>query len=118
MPGDAGASLEDILNAIAGVEAAVKGKSFEDFTQDWLIRHGVQRGIEIISEASRRLPDDLIVNYPEIPWKEIRGVGNVLRHEYHSISDRVIWNVVQQHLPPLRSCVEKMLETLDQGRTP
>ena len=115
MAGDAGASLEDILDAIAGIEAAVEGKSFETFSSDWLLRHGVQRGIEIISEASRRLPDDLIAGYPNIPWREIRGVGNVLRHEYHSISDRVIWNVVREHLTPLRACVETMLHDLDDG---
>lgn len=101
--------LHDILEAIAGIRGAVGEIDFQTFESDWLIRHGVQRGIEIISEASRRLPDDLLADYPSIPWRPIRDIGNVLRHEYHAVSDRVIWNVVKEHLPPLEDCVREML---------
>jgi len=87
---------------------AVAGKMFADFQKDWLLRHGAQRAIEIISEASRHLPDQLKAMHPKIRWRSIAGIGNVLRHEYHAISDKVIWKVIQDELPPLKAAVTIM----------
>ena len=56
----------------------------------------VQRGIEIISEASRRLPPELKATRPEIRWPSIAGIGNVIRPKYHTIADKIIWDVVQE----------------------
>ena len=98
----------DIENAINGIFEATKGKSLDEFRADWLLRHGVQRGIEIISEASRHLPPDVLKLYPEVPWPKIRAVGNVLRHEYQSISDQIIWSVVTDELPKLSSIMAKI----------
>ncbi len=98
-------ALHAIREAIDGIQAATRGKTIEDYHADWLLRHGIQRGIEIISEAARRVPTELLSSRPEIPWEQITGIGNVLRHEYHRISDPVIWNVVQTYLPPLREAV-------------
>ncbi|WP_348639509.1 HepT-like ribonuclease domain-containing protein [Mesorhizobium sp. M7A.F.Ca.MR.176.00.0.0] len=90
--------------------AAAAGKTLDDFNSDWLLRHGIERGIEIISEAARHIPDDLAALAPEIPWKQVRGIGNVLRHEYHKTSGAIVWAVVTDSLPPLRLAVERMLE--------
>ena len=65
-----------------------------DFRKDWLLRHGAQRAIEIISEASRHVPAQLKAMHRNIRWRSIAGIGNVLRHEYHAISDQVIWKVI------------------------
>ena len=101
--------LAEILAAIDGIAAATKGRTIEDFRREWLLRHGVERGIEFISEAARHLPEELIASAPEIPWKEIRGIGNVLRHEYHKSSDAIVWAVVANHLPPLRSAAKRLM---------
>jgi uncharacterized protein with HEPN domain len=98
-------ALRAILEAIDGIDHATSGKTLDDFRADWLLRHGVQRGVEIISEAARRVPPEFQVTQPHIPWPQIMGIGNVLRHEYHRISDPVIWNVVQAYLPPLKAAV-------------
>jgi uncharacterized protein with HEPN domain len=66
----------------------------------------LQRAIEIIPEATRRLPDELKATQPEIDWRSIAGIGNVLRHEYHTISNKVIWDVAQADLPGLKSAIE------------
>lgn len=87
-----------------------------DFETDWLLRHGVQRGIEIISEASRHLPSALIATQPGIAWDQVRGIGSILRHEYHKISDRVIWAVVVEKLPPLKVAIGEMIVADDRGR--
>jgi len=65
----------------------------------------VQRAIEIISEASRAIPDELKKIRAEIPWSRVRGIGNVLRHEYQGLSDPIIWKVVTDELPRLKLAV-------------
>ena len=96
---------DDMRAAIDGIEAAVAGKTVEDYRTDWLLKHAVQRGIEIISKASRALPDEVTGLRPDIPWLQVRGIGNVLRHDYHGLSDTIIWGVVVDELPPLRDAI-------------
>jgi uncharacterized protein with HEPN domain len=98
-------ALDDILDAVANIERVVAGKTFHDFEGDWLLRRGVERAIEIISEASRRIPPELRALRPEIPWNDIATIGNILRHRYHSISTPIVWEVVQKDLPPLKEAV-------------
>ena len=101
--------LTDMLDAIAGIEATVAGASFADYAQSWTMRRAVERGIEIISEASRHLPDELKANYPQIYWREIAAIGNLLRHEYGKVDDRIIWRVVEQYLPELKLVVADLV---------
>jgi uncharacterized protein with HEPN domain len=103
-----------MLAAIEGIEAAVAGKSLADFKNEWLLKHGVQRGIEILSEASRHLPPTLRARHPAVPWQQIAGIGNVLRHEYHRIADQIIWNVVTEYLPALKAAVVEMQSQIDE----
>jgi uncharacterized protein with HEPN domain len=105
--------LAEIIEALDGIAAATSGKTLDDFRSDWLLRRGVERGIEIISEAARHLPDELLRTAPEIPWKQVRGIGNILRHEYHKTSDPIVWAVVTDNLPPLRLAVRRMRASLD-----
>lgn len=107
--------MVDILTALEGIRNATKGKTFEQFSGDWVLRHAVQRGIEIISEAVRQLSPELLETQPQIPWSKIKGVGNILRHEYHKVADPILWAVVTEHLPPLRLAMALMLQ--DFGRS-
>ncbi len=100
--------LAEIKDALDGISAATAGKTLADFRSDWLLRRGVERGLEIISEASRHLPLDLLSLAPEIPWTQIFGIGNILRHEYHKTSDAIVWAVVEDHLPPLTIAIERI----------
>lgn len=108
MPRDYRHALDDMLAALDGIAQATAGKSFETFRGDWLLKHGVERGIEINSEASRAIPDAVKALRPEIPWQQVRAIGNVLRHEYHGLSDMIVWNVVVDELPRLRTAVEAL----------
>jgi uncharacterized protein with HEPN domain len=72
----------------------------------------VQRGIEIISEASRDLPANLKGQHKHVRWPALAGIGNVLRLEYHSISDKVIWDVIRDEVQSLRRAIEAMIAGL------
>jgi len=105
-------AIQDILDAIEGVENVTAGKTLADYESDWLLKHAVERAIEIISEASRRIPADLRETRPEIPWRDVGTIGNVLRHEYQSVSSRIIWNVVKNDLPKLKAAVQFIAEQM------
>lgn len=93
--------LLDIINAIELARGAVHGLSQDEFEKDQYKRAAVERFVEIISEASRHLGDDIKARHPDIPWADIAGIGNVLRHEYERVAPPVIWKVVQDRLAPL-----------------
>jgi uncharacterized protein with HEPN domain len=100
--------LHDILEAIERVEEITRGKTLREFESSWQLRWLVQRAIEIISEASRAIPDELTDTQPSIPWPSIRGIGNVLRHNYDRLSDPIIWRVVTDELPALKHAIESI----------
>ncbi len=100
--------LDDIRAAIEGIENATAGKSLHDYQNDWLLRHALQRAIEIISEASRALPDEIKALRPEIPWPQVKAIGNVLRHEYHGLSDNILWGVISDEVPRLRIAIDDL----------
>ncbi len=91
--------LHDIVDAISHIHSEAEGVTLEVFEADWRRRWLVERGIEIISEASRHLPDDLKARHKQIPWRKVAGVGNVLRHEYERTAPEVLWSVVHDDLP-------------------
>ena len=93
--------LTDIIEAIERVNGVLADVSLEAFESDWQRQWLVERGIEIISEASRHLPDDLKARNPEIPWRKVAGIGNILRHDYESIAAPVLWRLVHADLPTL-----------------
>jgi uncharacterized protein with HEPN domain len=108
MPRKVAHLLHDMLEAIERIESITHGGSLAEFEQNWELRWLVQRGIEIISEASRGIPDELKATRPEIPWAQVRDIGNVLRHQYQGLSDPIIWKVVTDELPRLRLAVQAM----------
>lgn len=97
--------LTDIVEAIELIRNEMDGVMLDTFEHDRRKRWLVERGVEIISEASRRLPESLKVRRAEIPWAKVAGIGNVLRHEYGNVAAPVMWTLVRENLPELE--VEK-----------
>lgn len=103
MSRDSRLRLLDILDAIDRITSYVAGLSYEEFLADWKTQDAVTRNIEVIGEAARSLPADFRASYPNIPWDEIVGMRNVIVHEYFGILPDVVWDVIQNELPTLRS---------------
>jgi uncharacterized protein with HEPN domain len=99
---------DDILQAIANIEADTAGLGFERFVADRRVRQLVERNLEIISEASRRIPDRLKATEPEVPWQEIAGIGNVLRHDYGAVRPDILWGVRTHRLTALKAAVQRI----------
>jgi uncharacterized protein with HEPN domain len=101
--------LRDILEAIAEIEMMLSGGSLETFTADRMRRMATERYLEVICEATRRLPDDVKRDAPDIAWQKMIDFGNRLRHAYHATDVNMVWDIVQKHLPPLKSFVERRI---------
>jgi uncharacterized protein with HEPN domain len=114
MRSDAGpAGLRDIAHHIDLAVHFAAGFDYEKFRDDLRTVYAVTRCLEIISEASRRLPDELKARHSAIPSKEMAGAGNVYRHDYEDVAAFYVWTTVQNHLPPLRAVILHELAALD-----
>jgi uncharacterized protein with HEPN domain len=93
--------LTDMIEAIERVQSVVGGLSLEEFENSWEHQWLVERGVLIVSEASRHLGAELKTRHPEIPWTKVAGIGSVLRHDYERIAPDVIWKLATIDLPIL-----------------
>jgi uncharacterized protein with HEPN domain len=108
---EARAHLIDIRESIENIDGFLKEMDFEAYHADLKTRSAVERQLQIISEAAARLKDDGERLCPGIDWQGLRGMGNVLRHGYHKVEDRIVWDAVKFDLPLLKACVDRVLNT-------
>jgi len=105
--------LTDIRDNVLLGREFIHDMTFEGFCDNNLAFYAVTRCLEIISEASRRLPPDLKARHPTIPWSEMAGAGNVFRHDYEDVQHRLVWGTVQTRFGALLEAVEAELKALD-----
>jgi uncharacterized protein with HEPN domain len=105
-------ALFDIRDHISLAREFVAGCSFEEFKDDRKTVYAVTRCIEIISEAARRLPDELRQRHPALPWRAIMGVGNVYRDNYDNVAEEFVWRTVRDSLEPLLQVIEAEIARL------
>ena len=91
------------------VEQFTLGMDFEAFRTNPMAVAAVERKIQIISEAAIRLGDEAEKRIPDQPWRDIRGIGNQLRHAYERIDLNTLWAAVTDDLPPLKAAVLREL---------
>jgi uncharacterized protein with HEPN domain len=103
------AALRDIEHHINLATHFVEGHDYEAFRDDTRTVYAVTRCLEIISEASRRLPDEMKSRHPSIAWTNMAGAGNVYRHDYEDVGAQLVWDTVQLALPPLREVIAREL---------
>jgi len=102
------------LISIQDVEEFITGITFEDFLKDKKTIKAVIRSLEVLGEASKKIPDEVRNRYPRIPWKRMAGMRDKLIHEYFGVDLEIVWNVAKKELPPVKSSIEKLVREIDQ----
>lgn len=102
--------LDDIIIACTHILDYTAGYTFATFERDQKTIDAVIRNIEIIGEASRKIPETIKSRYPEISWRESTAMRNIVAHEYFGIDLEIIWQTIKQDIPKLKSDIEKISE--------
>ncbi len=111
-PRDSKLRVEDILQAIAEIQSFTEGMTFEDFQADTKTVRAVMCNITIMGEAASSIPPEIQTRYPEMPWAEMRGIRNVIVHEYFQVNLDILWRTIQETLPPLVLQLRELLERI------
>jgi uncharacterized protein with HEPN domain len=104
--------LADIVAAMKSIERFVEGMTFEEFQQDDKTASAVIRKFEIIGEASRNIPEEVIGKHPDIPWKEMSGMRDRLIHAYFGVDYALVWFTVKNRLPVAKKMIRAILAVL------
>ncbi len=106
------AYLLDILNSAMKAVEYVNGKTLDEFLEDSQNQDAVIRRIEIIGEAAGRINQDFQNQYPELPWKEMKAMRNLLIHEYDDVDAEEVWKTVKTDLPELIRMLQEIIPSL------
>ena len=104
--------LEDILEACTRIARYTQGFAFDQFVTDNLVYDAVLRNIEVIGEAAKHIPEDIQQQYPQIEWRRIAGMRDIVAHHYFSIHDEIAWDVVCNKIPPLAEQIQQIIKSL------
>jgi uncharacterized protein with HEPN domain len=102
--------LKDILDAIEKVQQFVEGMDFDKFSHDPKTVFAVVRALEIIGEASKKIPETTKRQNPDLPWRALAGIRDKLIHEYFGMNLQVVWNTIKEDIPKLKPGITAMLE--------
>jgi uncharacterized protein with HEPN domain len=100
---------DDIIEACGKIRRYVAGMSYEAFVADELRQDAVIRNIEIIGEAAKNLPDEVVAQAPGVEWRKVRGMRDVLAHGYFDLDTKVVWSTATTKLDDLETAVRKLL---------
>jgi uncharacterized protein with HEPN domain len=105
--------IEDILDAMGKAEILLEGVDYEQFESDFRINYAVVRALEIVDEATKRLPDDLCRKYSEIPWKGMAGMRDRIIHAYDTVDMEIVWEVVKKDIPTIKPKIQRIMEDFE-----
>ena len=101
--------LEDMLESMRKIEEYLGGLDFRSFKMSYMAVDAIIRNFEIIGEASKSIPTHIKNNYPEIPWKKMYGLRNLIAHEYFGNDYEMIWEIAKKNLPQNRLDIELII---------
>jgi len=101
--------LRHVLDAITDINQILENKTRDEFDGDRLLRLATERLLEIISEASRHIPEDIKAQQPAIPWQRVADFGNRLRHAYHRVDPDILWRIARNDLAQLQAFAERVM---------
>ncbi|WP_017327327.1 DUF86 domain-containing protein [Synechococcus sp. PCC 7336] len=109
--------LDDILTSIAKIDRYTANATRESLTSDELTFDAVMYNLQIIGEAVKNIPIDIRDRYPQIEWRKIAGLRDIVARAYFSIDDEIIWDVICNKLPDLHRQVENLKSELPQSKS-
>lgn len=101
--------VQDILEAISEIQSFTRDMDYEAFKEDDKSIRAVEMNFIIIGEAASKIPDEIEEKYPDIPWALMRAMRNRIVHVYFNVDEKLMWDTVQNDLPPLVAELEKLL---------
>lgn len=113
MPPTLADRLVHILSAIDAIQSMLANKTLEDFSTDLPMQLAVERALEMICEASHRLPQDAKAQQKLIDWRRMANFGNLLRHAYHRVDPQIVFEIASRDLPPLKAFAERLIRDSD-----
>lgn len=102
--------IEDIMEAIARIQQYTAGVQYEVWQRDQKTIDAVVRNFEIIGEAATHVPTDVQMLFPDVPWGKMKGIRNLLIHEYFGVDAEVLWKTIQKDLPDLNASLARLLD--------
>ena len=102
--------LEDMLTSMLRIEEYIGEMEFKEFKMNYMVVDAVVRNFEIIGEAAKNIPDQIKEKYPEIPWKKMYGLRNLISHEYFGVDYEMIWQIITEDLPQNMKDMSKILK--------
>jgi uncharacterized protein with HEPN domain len=101
--------VEDILEAMDKAEILLEDVTYDQFEADFRINFAVVRALEIMGEATKRLPINIRQRYPDVPWRGMAGMRDRIIHGYDNVDLQIVWDVVKRDIPRIKPRIQQIL---------